>query len=208
MATKYFVNGGVNNLWSNTNNWSTSSGGAGGAGIPGTADVATFDGNSPNCTIDGATGYDIGGIDVQSTYTNTWTLNNTISSRGNITLGANMRPILGMGAIGAQSIGTKNLTTNGIVVPNFYVGSVSVVIALQDDLYISGVLIGVGGSFSGATRTVWVKGVCHVLGSSTFSSTAAVKTLNPVKMYGGSATASVNAAVSGGLVGYNQAHTN
>lgn len=50
---KYWVNGGVDNLWSTAGNWSTTSGGAGGAGQPVTTDDVYFDANSAGyaCTI-------------------------------------------------------------------------------------------------------------------------------------------------------------
>lgn len=50
MATYYWVSGG-NGLWSSSSNWSLSSGGTGGAGVPSTSDTAVFDGNSPNVTL-------------------------------------------------------------------------------------------------------------------------------------------------------------
>lgn len=51
MANKYWVGG--SGLWNNssTTNWSNTSGGAGGAAIPGAADVAIFDDNSGTGTV-------------------------------------------------------------------------------------------------------------------------------------------------------------
>lgn len=51
MAARFFVNGGVDNNWGSTSNWSTTSGGAGGSSVPTTADDVTFDASSPNCTV-------------------------------------------------------------------------------------------------------------------------------------------------------------
>ena len=53
MANRYWVNGGVTNNWSDTSNWSITSGGAGGASVPGVSDDAIFDTNSAshNCTV-------------------------------------------------------------------------------------------------------------------------------------------------------------
>ncbi|MGB0714253.1 MAG: hypothetical protein ACPGXK_00130 [Phycisphaerae bacterium] len=46
MADRYKIDGGVDNLWSSTSNWSTVSGGSGGASAPGPSDFAYVDGNS------------------------------------------------------------------------------------------------------------------------------------------------------------------
>ena len=51
MADRYEVSGG-NEKWSDTSNWSTSSGGSSGASVPGAADKAIFDGNSGNMDAD------------------------------------------------------------------------------------------------------------------------------------------------------------
>jgi len=51
-ATYYYV--GSPGDWDTAANWSAASGGAGGAGIPGTGDSAIFDVNSGNCTVDAA----------------------------------------------------------------------------------------------------------------------------------------------------------
>ena len=51
-ADRFWISGTASN-WNNTANWSTTSGGAGGASVPGAADVALFDGNGlGNCAID------------------------------------------------------------------------------------------------------------------------------------------------------------
>jgi hypothetical protein len=42
MATKYFINGGVDTYWATSTNWSP-------AGVPTSADDVIFDANSPNC---------------------------------------------------------------------------------------------------------------------------------------------------------------
>lgn len=49
-AERYWIGSGGN--WSDTANWSESSGGPGGASVPGTTNLAIFDANSGNCTID------------------------------------------------------------------------------------------------------------------------------------------------------------
>lgn len=53
MANRYWVAGSTNN-WSDTSNWSLTSGGAGGASVPGPSDDAIFNSSSSNhnCTLD------------------------------------------------------------------------------------------------------------------------------------------------------------
>jgi hypothetical protein len=71
-ANQYFVDGGVDNNFSTSGNWASSSGGAGGSGsVPGTGDVAVYDSNSPNCTIDD--NIEVAGINIESSYTGTVT---------------------------------------------------------------------------------------------------------------------------------------
>jgi len=50
MANRYFV-GDVNDDWDDADNWSATSGGAGGAGVPTSSDDVYLDGYSPDCTI-------------------------------------------------------------------------------------------------------------------------------------------------------------
>ncbi len=51
MANKFFV-GVIDSDWNDTGNWSATSGGAGGAGVPSSTDDAFFDANSPDCVLD------------------------------------------------------------------------------------------------------------------------------------------------------------
>ena len=56
MATQYWVNDDADVDWSPANNWSGSSGGAGGTGPPANGDDVIFDGgNTDACSIDGST---------------------------------------------------------------------------------------------------------------------------------------------------------
>ena len=67
VADRYWV-GDTDSDWNDSNNWASTSGGAGGAGVPGASDDVIFDGSytTANCTADVA--IDIASIDVQSTY--------------------------------------------------------------------------------------------------------------------------------------------
>ena len=69
MANRYFV-GDTDSDWNDASNWASASGGAGGAGIPGSADVAIFDVNSPACVIDSPPAT-ISALDLQSGFAST-----------------------------------------------------------------------------------------------------------------------------------------
>ncbi len=72
-ANRYWVSAGSSN-WNNTTNWSTSSGGTGGASVPTNSDVAFFNNNGlGNCIVDVAV--DLHAMDIASTYTGTINLN-------------------------------------------------------------------------------------------------------------------------------------
>lgn len=204
MAARFFVNGGVNNNWGDTSNWSTTSGGAGGQTVPALTDAVTLDQNSPNCIVDGTTGRNAGGLDFTN-YTNQLTLNNLILNNGSLTLGAGMKPILGMGSFSFTSAGTKILTSNGIVIPNLVLNAVSPTISLADNLYISGMIYMASTNNVVGGKTIYVMGgCCFVGGASATSITGALILLNPVKMSANGALAALNNKTS--FVGYNQTH--
>lgn len=75
MADRFFLN--IGTSWNATANWSTTSGGAGGASIPTTSDVAIFDVNSGNCNID--VNAVCSKLELRSTYINTVTQNSTFT---------------------------------------------------------------------------------------------------------------------------------
>lgn len=108
MAARFFVNGGVDNNWGTAGNWSATSGGGGGAGVPTTSDDVTFDASSPNCTIN-TTGRVALSL-VCTAYANTLTFNATLSVSGTVTLGASM-VFAGSSALIKTNTGT--LTSNG-----------------------------------------------------------------------------------------------
>ena len=86
MADRYFVGGATIDYWDNPNHWSTTSGGAGGAGVPTAADDVYFDGNSPpDCDLDLAV------ADCNSFNNNNTSIDghgNAIRVHGNCTVGA------------------------------------------------------------------------------------------------------------------------
>lgn len=67
MAARYWIEGTSGN-WDDTANWSASSGGSGGASVPGASDDVTFDGNGlGDCTCDVA--ININSLTVEAAYT-------------------------------------------------------------------------------------------------------------------------------------------
>ena len=110
MAARFFINGGVNNNWSNIANWSATSGGTGGQTVPTFSTTVTFDTHSPNCIIDIA-------ANAQSltctSYSNTLTFNNilTINRASSVTLGSSMS-FAGTSAL-QLNLGNLILTSNG-----------------------------------------------------------------------------------------------
>lgn len=85
MANRYFLNVGTN--WNDTANWSTSSGGAGGASVPGTSDVAIFDVNSGNCIVEAGVDPSVSGVTLDALYTKTFDTNGRALTIGYYTLG-------------------------------------------------------------------------------------------------------------------------
>jgi trimeric autotransporter adhesin len=88
MANRFFVNGGVDNNWGTTGNWSLSSGGAGGEAVPTSSDDVFLDGSSPNCTVNASAR--VAKTLICTGYTNTLTMSQNITVSGNITLVAAM----------------------------------------------------------------------------------------------------------------------
>ena len=110
MAARFWVNGGDAN-WNNTNNWSTTSGGAGGSAVPLATDDVTFDVNGNSGCIINAAAVALT-LTVTSGYTSTITFTYSLTVSGNVTLGANMG-IAGSGGLSLNA--TANLTSNGKV---------------------------------------------------------------------------------------------
>ncbi len=87
-SNRYWVAGSTAN-WNNTANWATTTGGAGGASVPGTADAVIFDGNGlGSCNID--INASVTSINMSSAYTGTLTQNSgiTIATSGAFTISA------------------------------------------------------------------------------------------------------------------------
>jgi len=131
MADRYFI-GAIDDLWSKTGNWSTTSGGAGGASVPTLADDVFLDANSPSCSTAGSnrpcksltcTGF-----------TNTFTIATSaaVNVYGDITLVPAMTLVATAGVVVFDS-GT--ITSAGKAFGNFsYSRSAPVTVTLADPL--------------------------------------------------------------------------
>jgi hypothetical protein len=96
--------------WNNTSNWSLSSGGAGGASVPGSSDTAYFDGGIMGTTGDGNDTIDVA--------VNVRRLEITSNYNGKIIQGANTITIGASGAVlggGIFSGGSASITASGAV---------------------------------------------------------------------------------------------
>jgi hypothetical protein len=101
-ASRYWI-GVADNNWNNTGNWSTSSGGGGGASVPGSGDVANFDVNgNVNCTLNAAV--NIAGLTMTAGYTATIT-----HSTNTIALGTSGATLSG----GTFAGGSASITATG-----------------------------------------------------------------------------------------------
>ena len=137
MAARFFINGGVDNNWGTSGNWSLTSGGAGGAGVPTNADDVTFDLNSPNCTLN-ASARVCKTLTITSGYNKTLTFSNDLTVFGNITLDP---AVTFAGSSSLKFNATATITTNGKVinVPFVFFG-IGATVTLADDLNVSALL--------------------------------------------------------------------
>lgn len=120
MADRYWVGSGS---WTsaNTTNWSTTSGGAGGASVPTSADNVFLNASSGTCTLSGA-GLVCLSLDFTG-YTSTFTASSGISIYGGLTLSASMTlAVNGVFIIFAATTDNGGagwpITTNGKALPN------------------------------------------------------------------------------------------
>jgi len=124
MADRYWVGEGANTSWSTVGNWSGSSGGVGGASVPGSVDKAIFDGigaSANGTSVVTASTHSVLELFITSGFTGTLTINAGIlvSVGANITLGANM-VLTGSGSLQTNTLSpsTSTLTSNGKALPD------------------------------------------------------------------------------------------
>lgn len=145
MATRTFINGGVDNNWGTAGNWT-------GTAVPTSADDVVFDGSSPNCTVN--TSARVALTLTFTGYTNTITMNQQITVSGNVTL------VAAMGISGTSPLlvnATATLTSNGKTWPNAMTISGTITITLNDDLTVSGLL-----TLGGTTLTTTINGAFNI----------------------------------------------
>lgn len=171
-ANRFFVNGGVDNNWGTTGNWSLTSGGAGGVSVPSPSDAVFLDANSPNCIVNTFTR---NAASLTATgYTNTITFNAALTVSGAITLAPTMT-LAGSSSLGV--ITGSTLTTNGktINVP-FTMQPGNATVTISGPATFSALLTFTGGSgatmiFNGdtmtATSSVTIANRIFVSGTST-----------------------------------------
>lgn len=177
-ADRYWIAGGVNNLYSNTGNWSTVSGGVGGASVPIAGDTGHFDTGSANynCTVDQAV---TGATTLEGTYagTITWstaaTAAQTITqSTGTISIAADVRTATGYGLsltggtftiATTGSVGSRgNITISNTFTNNNYIGTIGT-LTLTATVNIGTLYIQLGGVGAANTTTLGANLTCGAL---------------------------------------------
>lgn len=145
MALNTFT-GATDNNWGTATNWSQGT-------VPTNTDTytTTFNGASPNCTVN--TSARFAQIIDFTAYTNTITMTNSISVSGNVTLGASM-VISGAGSLNVAA--TATMTSNGKTWPNAMTFSVASTKTLADNWTITRTvtITNSGNVFTGNTMNI------------------------------------------------------
>lgn len=152
MADRYWRGGSGTWDTTSTTNWSTTSGGAGGASVPTSADNVIFDQTGPyTVTLTGAL------LCLNFTVTGSST---TFSSTGTINVKGNWSIVSGTvcsntGAISFTTTSTQSITTNGVTVsfPITIAAAAAGTVSLNDSLTSTGVLTLTSGTLSLGTFT-------------------------------------------------------
>jgi len=170
MATKFFMNGGVNSNWSTDGNWSTTaSSGPANTTKAVNGDAAVFDSGSPSCIIDAASACT---SIVCTGYTNTLTFNANLTVAGTVTFASTM----------AAPAGTSDLICNTTAT-----------------LTSGGKTLTGGLQLAGTSQTYTLSGAWIVNGALTFNGTTAV-TLNSSTLSVGGGITVTTTTVSGTTV--------
>jgi hypothetical protein len=193
MANRYRVNGSTTGYWSDTQGWSTTSGGAGGASVPVVGDTAIFDGNSPYTSVDSAS-VTVSAIQTTAAFSTVLTGN----------------PIV---VVGTGSAVTLNCAVGATIDTNFYIsttsGSVAVNVNYTNNNSFAYNYFYFGSSGGTATYTittngnfVGVYGFCGnlVVNGGTLSCGTVNTTITSLQVNGGSFTAGGTTITSSGAV--------
>ena len=142
-ATRYWVGGHpTNNNWnqtgSGTTNWSATSGGAGGASVPGASDDVIFDGaGGGNSTATISATITVLSFTVTGGYTSTITHNAVLTVAGNVTLNTSYTIA---GSSGMTISAASTITSGGKTWPNVMTWSGANTKTLSGNLTVSGLL--------------------------------------------------------------------
>jgi len=190
VADRYWIASSAGN-WNDTANWSTTSGGSGGASVPGSADTAYFDGSGTgDCTVNA--NVNVTGINLVKAYTGTfdggtydftigtggfdWDIGNTAAAGGTIDLGSGdwtCSGDFGWGRLTDQLVDTGHtltLTGTSKTFDPWYAGSAS---------RLKTVVIDTGASITWAARyEAFVTDLLHVKGTLTLGTSAGTTKLS------------------------------
>jgi hypothetical protein len=173
-AANYYWVGLLPGSWNSILNWAASSGGIPGAGIPGAADVAIFDGgllgaDVGNCTL--AASVTVTGLTMTSGYTGAINVGaNTLTVTGNVVYdGGSFSPASGsvtMAGIGSQTITSSGTSFYNLVINNSgsgvqLVGGASVLNTLtmtNGNINLNGNNLTLGSSASNPGTLNWTSG--------------------------------------------------
>lgn len=148
MASKYFINGGVDHNWGTASNWASVDGGTHTTEtVPASTDDVLFTSNSPNCTVNTSTRNALS-LDFTG-YTNTITMTQQITVAGSVTLSAGMT-VSGTGLLNVAANGAVTLTSNGKTWPGPLSITLGITVTLADNWTVAGLLT-LGSSISTAT---------------------------------------------------------
>lgn len=152
MADRYWVGGTA--TWDATagTKWATTSGGAGGAAVPTSADNVFFDAASGAVTITLSGTRPCANFDTTGfTGAFSGTATPILQVSGNFTLGAGMTWNSSMATV--QILAASNITTNGVAIRAFTIGSAGGTCTLQDALNCSSSNLGISGTLNGILDT-------------------------------------------------------
>lgn len=190
MANRYWVGG--TGTWndSSTTNWSATSGGSGGASIPGTSDAVFFDGNSGSgtVTVDTFSTINCGSLTFTG-YTGTF----AGSSNANINIYGNLTVVAGMThSYSGEYIfkGTASITSAGKNLGSITVNGAGITVTLSDALTCSDLTVS-NGTFT--TNNFNITGTSLALSAGTINLGSSTVTLsgntNTVDISGGTLNA-------------------
>lgn len=151
MASRYWVGGSAS--WDATagTKWATTSGGAGGASVPTSADDVFFDANSGAVTVTIASTANVLSLNFTG-FTGTFAGSNSINIGGNLTLASGMTLTATSTLAMNASSGALSITTAGKTIPGQIsigsTGASTATFTLQDALVVTGALTVTSGTFT------------------------------------------------------------